>query len=145
MKTFRSRSVVLSFAGLFLLLFTSCAEFHVQVPVTNDPATGPATPGSNYNGSVTTWSFFWGLLNDGGVPVSNCTECGMQEVTTTRDFWQGLCSLLTLGIATPMNVQWKCQAAPAREGSLSSLPGPGPASRASKDTPIPQVALNGRR
>lgn len=105
------------------LFLCSCAEFHVQIPVTNNPNTSTATPGSNYNGTVTTWSFCWGLFTDGGVQVPNCNECGMQEVTTTRDFWQGLCSIVTLGIATPMNVQWKCQAAPAREGSLSSAIG----------------------
>ena len=122
MKTFL-RCWIHSALLFTFLLSTSCAEFHVQIPVTNNPNTSPATPGSNYNGTITTWSFFWGLITDGGVQVPNCTECGMQEVTTTRDFWQGLCSIVTLGIATPMNVQWKCQAAPAREGSLSSASG----------------------
>lgn len=106
----------------FCLFLTSCAEFHVQVPMTNNPDTAPATPGSNYNGTVTTWSFFWGLITDGGVQAKNCTECGMQDIKIDRDFFQQALSIISLGIASPMNISWKCGAAPAREGSLSSLP-----------------------
>jgi hypothetical protein len=109
-----------SFLFAFILLFTSCAEFNVHVPVTNNPDTSPATPGSNYNGTVTSWSFAWGLVTDGGVQVPNCTECGMQDITFNRDFFQQALSIISLGLASPMNVQWKCMAAPAREGSLGN-------------------------
>lgn len=125
MKSFPRRFVTLSFLFTFLLLFSSCAEFHVQVPMTNNPDTASATPGSNYSGTVTTWSFFWGIITDGGVQTSNCTECGIQDVKISRDFFQQVLSIISLGIASPMNVSWMCGAAPAREGSLSSLPDSG--------------------
>jgi hypothetical protein len=45
-------------------------------------------------------------------------ECGMQEVKVTRDLWQGLISLITLGAVNPVNFQWKLQSGPIGEGRI---------------------------
>lgn len=120
---FRRRFALLPFLLVFTLLFTSCAQFDIQVPVTNNPSTSPPTPGSNYSGTHTTTSFFWGLITDGGIKTTDCTEAGMQEVTVSRDAFQQILSILTLGIVSPMNVRWKCQAAPARKGRITRADG----------------------
>ncbi len=123
MKKYPNLFLRLPILLMFILLFTSCAEFHVQVPVNNDPSLKQSTPVTTWDGKTTTWSFLWGNLNDGGLQVTDCTEGGMQDVTITRDFWQTLCSIVTLGIATPMSVEWTCHAAPIRGGGLGSPAG----------------------
>ena len=123
MRTLMMRAARIPF--LFLILFsTSCAEFNVQVPVTNDPNSNVAVPATPFEGNKTTCSFFWGLISDPPATVDSKTECGMQDVRVTRDFWQGLCTLLTLGAVNPMNIEWKLQSAPVQEGEIpTSKPG----------------------
>lgn len=117
MKTLTIRVARISFL-LLVLLSASCAEFNVQVPVTNDPNSSVGVPGTSFEGNKTTCSFFWGMISDGDALVDAKTECGMQEVRITRDFWQGLCSILTLGAVNPVNFQWRLQSAPFQEGQI---------------------------
>ena len=106
-----------------ILLFTSCAEFNAQVPVTNDPNSNVPVPATDFVGNKTTCSFFWGLISDPPATVDQQTECGMQDVRITRDFWQGLCTIFTLGAVNPVNIQWRLQSAPAQEGQIpTTLP-----------------------
>ena len=132
MKALTRRATRITFLCL-VLLSTSCAEFNVQVPVTNDPNSNVPIPATDFVGNKTTCSFFWGLIADPPAIVDQKTECGMQDVRVTRDFWQGLCTLLTLGAVNPMNIQWKLQSAPVQEGSIpTTLP---PSKKASPKNP----------
>jgi len=102
----------------FSLLLTSCASFETHIPVTNNTEDGSnnATPATQWEGNQTVCSFFWGLVPGDPAMVNQKTECGMHDVKVTRDFWQGLCSFVTLGAVNPMTVQWKLGSAPPREG-----------------------------
>lgn len=95
----------------------SCAEFYAQIPVTNDPSTSSPTPATDWEGKKTTCAFFWGLVpGDPPAVVNEKTECGIHDVKVTRDFWQGLCTVVTLGAISPVTFEWKLGSAPAREG-----------------------------
>jgi|SRR5581483_7508317 len=108
---------ILPFLILSSFLLTSCASFETHVPVSNNnDGSNNATPATGWEGNVTVCSFLWGAIPGDPAIVNMKTECGVHDVKITRDFWQGLCSILTLGAVSPMTVQWKLGSAPSREG-----------------------------
>jgi hypothetical protein len=64
----------------------------------------------------TTCYFAWGLIPGDNPAQFQSNACGIHDIKVTQDFFQGLCTFVTLGIIKPVNVQYKLGAAPAREG-----------------------------
>ena len=73
----------------------------------------------------TAHSFFWGLVQkrERGVDVvaANCDSLGLNsldEVRVTTNFGFALLTVATLGIWSPMTMEWKCPKPCAREGEI---------------------------
>jgi hypothetical protein len=67
-------------------------------------------PGTEYKDTVIR-SYLWGLINKPqNFHVPNCTDtcAAIDEVVFSKNFGQSLLTLITLGIVSPVKVQWKC-------------------------------------
>lgn len=106
----------------FLLLVVICAFFqgcyHYRVSTTkSDPSTTYVTK--------TAHAFLWGLVqkreNAVDVVAANCDSIGvnkLDEVRVTTNFGYSLITVATLGIWSPVTIQWKCAKPCAREGEI---------------------------
>ncbi|HTA77587.1 MAG TPA: hypothetical protein VK791_10545 [bacterium] len=96
------------------LSMTSCAEFYGDVQVTNDPSNSSATPATSWEGNHTTMNFFWAPVpvNTLGEKTESQPDCVLHDVKVTQDFFQVVCSIVTLGGVKPANVQWQVGADP---------------------------------
>ena len=98
---------------LMILFFSSCYSYRVG---TN------AQPGSEISKPVTAHSFFWGLIQKPKqihTPVCDSLGVnGMAEVTIKTNFGYSLITVVTLGIWSPMKVQWKCSKPCKKSGTL---------------------------
>lgn len=70
-------------------------------------------------------SFFWGLVQkrENGIDVvaANCDSlkvASIDEVRVTTNFGYSLITVLTLGIWSPVTLEWKCAKPCAREGEI---------------------------
>jgi hypothetical protein len=103
-------SVCLLSAVLFL---NSCYSYRVA---TN------AQAGSEISKTVTAHSFFWGLVQkpkEIQTPVCDSLGVnGMSEVIVKTNFGYSLITVVTLGIWSPVKVQWKCSKPCKKAGSL---------------------------
>lgn len=68
-------------------------------------------------------SFLWGLVRQ-DLPVTNCRlgngqRLGIEEVRIGRSLPQMLITLLTLGLAAPVRVSWRCCRPPSQSGTLN--------------------------
>jgi len=110
----KHRTIKLS--GIFLLFglwlsLESC--YHYRVLTTkSDPAT-------EYKSKVM-WSYLWGVYNNPkDFTVDNCTVGnGIDEIRFTHSFGGSLLTIVTLGIVSPVTVQWKCHKPVQRAGNL---------------------------
>ncbi|WP_301922229.1 hypothetical protein [Ferruginibacter sp.] len=97
-------------AALFL---NSCYSYRVA---TN------AQAGSEVSKTVTAHSFFWGLVQkpkEIQTPVCDSLGVnGMSEVIVKTNFGYSLITVVTLGIWSPVKVQWKCSKPCKKTGSL---------------------------
>lgn len=95
------------------LLFSSCYTYRVATH---------AQPGTEVSKPVTAHSFFWGLLQKPPqIPTPICDSLGvngMAEVTMKTNFGYSLITVATLGIWSPVRVQWKCSKPCKKEGEL---------------------------
>jgi len=103
--------------ALALILTTTQGCYHYRVSSANfDPSTG-------YQ-KKTVHSFFWGLAqkrtNGIDVVTDNCDKINVNkidEVRVTTNLGYSLINVITLGIWSPMQVEWKCAKPAAREGT----------------------------
>jgi len=91
--------------------FQSCYHYRVLNTV-NDPAS------VQYHKKVL-WSYFWGMVNDPQqYIVPDCDNNGIDEMRITTNFGGSLLTIGTLGIVSPLTVQWKCHKPCQRVGDL---------------------------
>ena len=85
------------------LVFNSCYSYRVATY---------AQPGTETSNTVTANSFFWGLIQKPAVihtPVCDSLGVnGVAEVTMKTNLGYALITVVTLGIWSPMKVEWKC-------------------------------------
>ena len=62
------------------------------------------------------WSFFWGALNGTPPRVDNCNGQALSEVAVKENPLYWLLTLMSLGIASPKLVEWRCAPPNAQEG-----------------------------
>jgi hypothetical protein len=97
------RNIALLALVISLFLFTSCYTYKVATH---------AQAGTEVSKAVTAHSFFWGLVQKPAqihTPVCDSLQVnGMSEVTVKTNFGYALITVATLGIWSPVKVQWKC-------------------------------------
>lgn len=59
----------------------------------------------------TVWSFAWGLLQE-DIHPENCMGCGLASVRVSTNFLFIAISILTLGQAVPVTIEWQCAKKP---------------------------------
>lgn len=101
-------------AVLCLTLSSACAHYRVQAPGhAGAPATEP-------EGELV-WALAWGIFQE--VPrVDNCQGQALAEVTQSTNLGFALISVVTLGIAMPQRVEWRCAKAQPAPGELGASP-----------------------
>ena len=109
----RFRNIVSLWMISLTLLSSSCYSYRVA---TN------AQPGSEVSKPFTANSFFWGLIQkpkEIHTPICDSLGVnGMAEVTMKTNFGYALITVVTLGIWSPMKVQWKCGKPCKKSGTL---------------------------
>src|SRR5437868_2694760 len=99
-----ARWVKLCFILLFILFVVSIQGcYHYRVINTFNE------PGTEYRDTVLR-SYLWGLVNKPqNFHVPNCTDtcAAIDELVFSKNFGQSLLTVITLGIVSPVKVQWK--------------------------------------
>jgi len=108
-------------AVLIVVVFASATgcSHHRVVAQTGDPAQVSTK-------AQTHTQFFWGLVGEPTIYVDDCTAHALHDVEVSTTFWQGLATVITLGIWMPATVEWRCATVP----------------ETTSDAPIPGVARN---
>jgi hypothetical protein len=93
-----------SFPGVALALAlvfatSGCATNRISSPDRWAHATQPERE--------TVWSFLWGSVQQ-DVRPPNCPGPGLSEVTVKSNVGFALVSVLSLGIAMPVTIEWRC-------------------------------------
>src|SRR5262249_42254673 len=73
----------------------------------------------------TVHSLFWGLVQQNVEPptTNNCVSHGMQEVRVTTNLGYALLTVVTLGIWSPLEIEWRCaKQPPPNPGPVGSAP-----------------------
>lgn len=98
---------------LVLLVLSVLGCYHYRVINTNND------PSTEYQKKVM-WSYAWGLVNKPqNFHVPNCNNSNaLDEVQFSKNFGQSLITFFTLGIASPVEVKWKCHKPCQRVDSL---------------------------
>ena len=100
-----SRSKIIHQLLFVTLLVFICSCYSYRV-------TTHAQAGTEASKSVTANSFFWGLIQKPAVihtPLCDTLGVnGVAEVTVKTNLGYALITVVTLGIWSPMKVQWKC-------------------------------------
>lgn len=75
------------------------------------------SPGDKGQGKVI-WSFAWGAVSGNPPSFENCVSKAFAEVAVKENpgFW--LITLLSLGIASPKRIEWRCAPPNPTEGLL---------------------------
>ncbi len=110
-SSLRKKTFVWFIAGSFL--FSSCYTYRV---------TTQAQAGAEASKPITAHAFFWGLIqkpNEIHTPVCDSLGVnGVSEVTVKTNLGYALITVATLGIWSPMKVQWKCSKPCKKSGEL---------------------------
>lgn len=85
---------------MLVLLATVSGCYHYRVM---PASSAPADDGH----STTQHAFFWGLMQS-RAEEPNCQGNGVSEVVATTNLGYSLLTVATLGIWTPMQLEWKC-------------------------------------
>ncbi len=99
---------------LCLLWVSGCAHYRVQAP-------GAAGAGATEPEGEVLWSLAWGIVQE-QPRVDNCEDQALAEVTQSTNLGFALISVVTLGIAMPQRVEWRCAKAQPTEGDLGTRP-----------------------
>ncbi|GAB3809383.1 hypothetical protein GCM10028819_50870 [Spirosoma humi] len=98
---------------LIMLLFVLQGCYHYRIATSRfDPSTG-------YQ-KKTAHSFFWGLVQN-NVVATDCDALhlkSLDEVRITSNFGYSVITVATLGIWSPVQLEWKCPKPCPREGEL---------------------------
>lgn len=112
-----------------LTVAAACYQYRVAAP-------GPVSPGVTEPKGEVLWSFIWGLVQE--YPrVDNCQGQGMAEVKASTNLGFVLLTVVTLGLASPMQVEWRCAPPTPPEGRIP------PAATEAEPVAIPPVPLSG--
>ncbi len=100
-------------AIIFSIFFCSCYSYRVGTH---------AQAGTEVSKPITAHSFFWGLVNKPNeihTPICDSLQVnGVAEVTMKTNLGYAFITVLTLGIWSPMKVEWKCSKPCKKTGSL---------------------------
>ncbi len=77
-----------------------CAH-HRVVAHDGDPSQVPTEVATHHQ-------YFWGLAGEPTIYVTNCSSTALHDVEVSTTFWQGLATIVTLGIWMPATVEWRC-------------------------------------
>jgi Bor protein len=91
--------------------------YHTRVFTSGQPATAYM--------QKTVHSLFWGLVQQNVEPptTNNCVSNGMQEVRVTTNLGYAFLTVITLGIWSPMEIEWRCtKQTPPNPGPIGSAP-----------------------
>ncbi|WP_240625528.1 Bor family protein [Spirosoma pollinicola] len=99
--------------SLVSLLFFTQSCYHYRITTSKfDPSTG-------YQ-KKTAHAFFWGLVQK-NVIATNCDSLNLKsldEVRITSNFGYSVITVATLGIWSPVQIEWKCPKPCPHEGEL---------------------------
>jgi hypothetical protein len=103
----RGRRSMVVFAFAFsVLAATGCSTTTVSVPHPD-----PVTEYRERN--TTAHTFFWGLVQDPQTVVAtNCESNSLDNVRVSTNYGYALVTVLSLGIWSPLEVNWRCAEAP---------------------------------
>ena len=104
-----SKSLHAAACAIALTVAPGCYYSRVILPA--QAATDPETKTVN--------SFFWGMLQE-NVQPSNCASNALQQVRVDWNFGYSLLTVVTLGIWSPMTVQWQCAKTPPPPLAIAS-------------------------
>jgi hypothetical protein len=95
------------------MLCSTPSCYHYRITTTS------ADPSTEYQ-KKEMWAYCWGLINKPqNHIVPNCGKAnGLDEVRVTQNFGRFMLTLITLGIAAPVKVEWKCHKPCQRTDSL---------------------------
>jgi hypothetical protein len=109
----RSRHLAAAWLITVSVFFSSCYSYRVATQ---------AQAGAETTTTVTTNSFFWGLVKSPKeihTPVCDSLGAnGMAEVTIKNNFGFAFITVATLGIWCPIRVEWKCAKPCKKTGTL---------------------------
>ncbi|MEO5891255.1 MAG: hypothetical protein ABIQ31_13450 [Ferruginibacter sp.] len=113
-NSFRTRKIIPVWLISITFLFSSCYTYRVATQ---------AQSGAEASKAVTAHSFFWGLVQKPKdfihTPVCDSLGVnGMAEVTVKTNFGYALITVVTLGIWSPMKIQWNCSKLSKKTGTL---------------------------
>ena len=95
------------------ILFSSCYSYKVATH---------AQAGTELSKPVTAHAFFWGLIQKPAqihTPICDSLNVnGMSEVTVKTNFGYALITVISLGIWSPVKLQWRCSKPCKKTGSL---------------------------
>ena len=96
--------------AIVLLSSPACYHYRVQAPQPN-----PATEAQK----DTRWSFFWGLVQDKEWRADLCQPSNaLDEVKVSTNLGYAFLTVITLGIVTPMNLEYRCAKQPSENGVI---------------------------
>lgn len=114
----RGRLIAASLTCLLLcgtLLLSSCYSYRLATQA--QPSTDITTAQS-----VRAYSLFWGIVNKPQVITTpTCDSLGVNgvaEVYVKNNFGNAFITVLTLGIYSPVRIEWKCSKPCAQTGEL---------------------------
>jgi hypothetical protein len=97
-----SKPLQAAVCAIALTMASGC--YHSRIILPAPAATDPETR--------TVHSLFWGLQQE-NVEPSNCTSNALQQVRVDWSLGYAFLTVITLGIWSPMTVQWQCAKTPA--------------------------------
>jgi hypothetical protein len=110
---FYSRHLTIACLFSISFFFSSCYSYRVATQ---------AQAGTETNKPITAHSFFWGLLKSPKeIHTPTCDSLGangMAEVNIKNNFGFSLITVATLGIWSPMRIEWKCSKPAKKTGIL---------------------------
>jgi hypothetical protein len=90
---------------VLVLVVSGCYSHRVSTVGTGPDGTPP--PATDYEGAVA-WTFLWGLVERPAPPPENCQGQALAEVRASSNVAFDVISVVTLGAAVPVRLDWKC-------------------------------------
>lgn len=97
-----------------------CYSHRVSTVGTGPDGTPP--PATEYEGAVA-WTLLWGLIERPAPPPENCQGQALAEVRASSNFAYDLLSVVTLGAAVPVRLDWTCARPDPGTGDFPVPPG----------------------
>jgi hypothetical protein len=83
-------------------------------------------PGVTETKGTTVWSFAWGAFSGSPPRIDNCNGQPLSEVAVKENPGYWLVTIVTLGLASPKRVEWRCAPPHPTEGQPGGgSPSPG--------------------